>query len=198
MNWLGLIDCIDNNIAADVFLKDWLQQNGIYEIVLGDWWPHRGENPSWSIEARPCGIEDDEGLLLIETRVPDSSGKHLAATASHDSQMNHIQILNAIAQAAASLQLATNMPGDISRDQYYQLSNRIAWAWRLATRGISVVLYYHGYQNGNQLGVVPNEWWGSWLNIDNNQGETTPLLLLPREYETCPAVIAARQPQDPN
>lgn len=195
MDWLELLDRIDNNNVDDLSrhsLKAWLLQNNSYQRVLGNWWPHQGRNPSWDIEVRPCTIQDSPGLLLIEARVPDSSGKNLEVNASHDSQGNHIQICQAITQAVASLQLATESPWLISRDHLYQLSNRVAWAWRLAYLDIlPVVLYYRGYQNGDGE-VVPAEWWGRWMDIENEHGGMTPLLLLSREYEDSRAVVEAQ------
>ena len=43
---------------------------------------------------------------------------------------------------------------NLSIQGYYRLSNRVAWAWRLARLGIPVVLYYKGYKVGNHAEVV--------------------------------------------
>ena len=122
MDWLELIDLIANGNGQNFTIRTWLEQQGQYGTVLEGWWPLQGRNPSQDIEVRPCTIQDDPGLLFIEARVPDSSGKTLEVNASHNSLMNHIQIHHAITQAAASLHLTTNIPGGVSRDHYYQLS----------------------------------------------------------------------------
>lgn len=192
MDWLELIELIANGDGQNPILKDWLEQHGLYESVRDAWWPLQGKNPSQDIRVRPCTIEGEDGILLIEVRVPDGSGKSLRVNASAETLLNHIQICQAITQAAASLQLATQRPWGISRDHHYQLSNRIAWAWRLAHLGTRVVLLYLGYQVGHHENVVPREGWGEWLNVENNNGTSTPLLLLPRDYNFSPAVIEAR------
>ena len=88
-----------------------------------------------------------------------------------------------------------------SRDHKYQLSNRFAWAWRLADLGIPVALLYLGFLNAQDMGdidpelfrsaeqwadavreygkgVVDNACWGQWLDIGG-----TPLLPLLRVYD---------------
>ena len=48
-------------------------------------------------------------------------------------------------------QRKTGKPWDISRDHHYQLSNRFAWSWKLATLGIPVVLVYLGFLNAQDM-----------------------------------------------
>jgi hypothetical protein len=37
-------------------------------------------------------------------------------------------------------------------DSHYQLSNRFAWAWKVATLGVPVVLAYLGFLNAKEMG----------------------------------------------
>jgi hypothetical protein len=63
--------------------------------------------------------------------------------ASGNSQENHRRIGEAIGEVAAGL--SSQFPGiRISRDGHYQLSNRLAFAWKLASLGIPSVLVYLG------------------------------------------------------
>jgi hypothetical protein len=62
---------------------------------------------------------------------------------SENSKRNHAQIGRAISEA--SLGLKDTMDGcNISRDSHYQLANGFAWAWKLASMGVPVVLVYLG------------------------------------------------------
>ena len=81
------------------------------------------------------------------------SGKRSESSASTSSRENHEQIGSAIADACAHL--AQISPGiSISRDKHYQLSNRIAFAWKLATLGIPIVLVYLGFTGDSGIADV--------------------------------------------
>ena len=97
------------------------------------------------------------------------------------------QIRQAIAEAAAGLESVTGGRWCISRDHHYQLSNRFAWSWKLASLGIPVVLVYLGFLNAQDMvdrsspfqsedewdrtlreyckGVVDEGCWGNRLDI---------------------------------
>ena len=42
-------------------------------------------------------------------------------------------------------------PGALSRDKCYQLSNRFAWSWKLASLGVPVILIYLGFLNAEEM-----------------------------------------------
>jgi hypothetical protein len=114
------------------------------------WWlkfPRRANTPNWDV-ALSCEVEGLPGLILVEAKanVPELSplGKPLARRPSQSSKDNHEHIGAAILSARNALQ--TVIPGvSIERDRHYQLSNRLAFAWKLASLGISVVLVYLGF-----------------------------------------------------
>ena len=120
--------------------------------ALKDWWlayPVRANTPNWDI-AVSCEIEGRLGLLLVEAKanVPElgAAGKPLTEKAAKNarSKSNHERIGLAIAEARAGLEPA--LPGiSISRDSHYQLANRLAFTWKLATLGIPTVLLYLGF-----------------------------------------------------
>ena len=113
---------------------------------LRKWWLlHGGNTPNWDI-ASTCHIEGKRGLILVEAKAHekelDVKGKSLSKKAPQNSKENHEQIRDAIAEANS------NLPGNtwnLSRDGHYQLSNRFAWSWKLASLGIPVVLVYLGF-----------------------------------------------------
>jgi hypothetical protein len=119
-------------------------------ITLRKWWlaHERGANtPNWDI-AMSCEIEGKQGLILVEAKanVPElgASCKSFTAEEESPSGENHRQIGAAIDEARAALrELGT--PTSITRDTHYQLSNRVAFAWKLASLGIPTVLVYLGF-----------------------------------------------------
>ena len=115
---------------------------------------------------------------------------------------NHEKIRMAIEEANSRLTKLTkrrlNRPFGISRDKYYQLSNRFAWCWKMASLGIPVLLVYLGLLNASEMGsgdgtifkthedwdnlfkekpvqeIVPYEAWGEEINV--NGTPFTPIL----------------------
>jgi hypothetical protein len=64
--------------------------------------------------------------------------------ASPASEVNHKRIGLAIAEACRALQ-RMDASTAISRDSHYQLGNRVAFAWKLASLGVPTVLVYLGF-----------------------------------------------------
>ena len=194
MFWLGLLDDISNDNYDDYILLElyiWLWINDLYDRVLDDWWPRPGKIPAQDILFRPCTVQRrhdgvlPDGLLLIERRSPESD------CGARDEGREQIQGLFASANAYFREIVGGNW--NLSVQGYYRLSNRVVWAWRLAQLGIPVILFYEGYQLGKHPEVVAGDWWGRWLDVENVNGTTTRLLLLPREYSSAPAVVETRR-----
>jgi hypothetical protein len=118
--------------------------------ALQRWWlehPAGANTPNWDV-ALSCEVDGRPGLVLVEAKanVPELSraGKSLPLDASDASKANHNRIGLAIAEARDAL--APTLPGiAIDRDTHYQLSNRLAFAWKLASLGIPTVLIYLGF-----------------------------------------------------
>lgn len=115
-----------------------------------NWWlvHHRGANtPNWDL-ASTCSLNGRRGLVLVEAKanVPElkTDGKSLGESASLRSSENHERIGTAISQAREALQAQVSGIA-ISRDKHFQLSNRVAFAWRLASLGLPTVLVYLGF-----------------------------------------------------
>lgn len=117
--------------------------------MLLNWWlAHtRGANvPNWDLAAT-CSIGGRRGLVLLEAKAHENelspAGKVLRPDAPANSRENHERIDQAIEEARQALDRL--VPGvRISRDSHYQLSNRVAYAWKLASLGIPNVLIYLG------------------------------------------------------
>ena len=115
---------------------------------LAAWWLVYGANvPNWDL-ASTCTVGGRRGIVLVEAKANaaelKAGGKVLAKNASPRSRANHERIGAAIGEACAGLSRV--VPGvRISRDHCYQLSNRIATAWKLASMGVPTVLMYLGF-----------------------------------------------------
>lgn len=126
---------------------------------LEAWWLSHaaGANtPNWDI-ALSCQIDGRSGLVLVEAKanVPELSdaGKPLASDASVRSRENHERIGAAIAEASSALG-GPPIGVRLSRDHSYQLSNRLAFAWRLASWGMPIALVYLGFTGDTGIADV--------------------------------------------
>lgn len=124
---------------------------------LADWWlVHRrsANRPNWDLVVR-CRVRGRPGLALFEAKAHESeldrSGKKLAAGCSVHSRENHERIGAAIDEARAAYAHASPTVA-ISRDSHYQLSNRLAFSWKLAELGVPNVLVYLGFLG--DVGIV--------------------------------------------
>lgn len=160
-------------------LKDFLKANynPAYSEDIIKWWLHvDATTPNWDLVST-CTIEGEKGILLVEAKAhcdelnEETKGKPFNKTnASENSRKNHIKIGDAIDQARSEIN-RTLTKVSISRDNCYQLSNRIAHAWWLASKGIPVVLLYLGFLNaedmnygGRVLFKKPADWEECFMN----------------------------------
>ncbi len=147
---------------------------------LGAWWPAAGQTPNWDI-ASTCKVDGEAGLLLVEAKAHheelSDAGKRLAAAASVSSRHNHDRIRRCISESSRGLSGATQMPLALSRDSHYQMSNRLAWAWKLTELGYPVVLVYLGFldatdmrfnSNGKENRLIANH--DEWADLVKTHG----------------------------
>lgn len=163
---------------------------------LKNWWLAISKNttttPNWDI-ASTCTIEGDPALLLVEAKAHnkelDGSGKILSGSQrkNPNSRKNYERIREAIEEANEGLKSATSGSWSLSSCSHYQLSNRFAWAWKLASLGKPVILLYLGFLKANEMtdrgasfsdgedwerhlrnhcrGVVDSTFWGKNISI---------------------------------
>ena len=159
---------------------------------LQKWWlevPGRGRGartPNWDI-ASTCKIRGQPGLLLVEAKAHEKELKEQDKSGSSNPE-NREQIGRAIAEANREFRSVTGKQWCLSLDHHYQISNRFAWSWKLASLGIPVVLLYLGFLNAQDMAnddgllfrseaewtrvlkdhsrcVVDETCWGEWLDI---------------------------------
>lgn len=120
----------------------------------------------------------------------DWNGKRLSENCSKNSLENHEQIGLAIKEASGSLDSVIKGV-KISRGSHYQLANRIAYSWKLASMGIPVLLVYLGFTGDKGIadigqpfrgsehwkadmgkytrGILPQGFFDRWLPCDQSQ-----------------------------
>lgn len=153
------------------------------------WWlkAKKGANtPNWDI-ASTCTIGTTDGLILIEAKAHEDELKVKSDNCGSSNPRNQEQIRFAIKQANSELN--TIVRGwSLSEKKCYQLSNRFAWAWKVASLGIPVILVYLGFLNAKDMndgkyillssddqwrrcvidrsaGIVPRTIWGKKIEI---------------------------------
>ena len=113
---------------------------------LGKWWlakdAGRSGTPHWDIVST-CTISGQAGVLLVEAKA------HSKELSSRDkcgaTLVNRKQIENALEEANAGLRKVGGGSWRLSAEHHFQLANRFAWSWKLATFGVPVVLLYLGF-----------------------------------------------------
>ena len=152
------------------------------QLELRSWWLEvhaRARTPVWDLTAT-CTIRDRLGLLLVEAKAHSAelsaAGKALPRTPN--GWRNHERIGAAIAEANEGLGPASGGPWALLRDSHYQISNRFAWAWKLASLGVPVVLVYLGFLNADEMADIgqpfrSNDEWNSVL-MDHSDGIVDP------------------------
>lgn len=120
-------------------------------VELTRWWlaqPGRANTPNWDLVST-CRSENRRGLILAEAKAHEGelSDDQSGATNPENSQ----QIKNALAEATSTWN--TLAPGfALSANSHYQLSNRFAFAWKVAKMGTPVVLLYLGFLDAQEMG----------------------------------------------
>jgi hypothetical protein len=122
--------------------------------AVTNWWlevPKGANTPNWDI-AGTCTVLDKPGLFLVEAKAHlnelPSDGKKPRPT--RNGKKNHEQTGRAITEANTALSRLCDDWG-ISRDSHYQLANRFAWSWKVASLGVPVILVYLGFLNADEM-----------------------------------------------
>lgn len=126
--------------------------------TVTNWWlkVRKGSNtPNWDMACNCLfEIQDGkrrEGLVIVEAKAHSNElGKRDKCKAVGD---NYDQIGRAIDEANVDLKAKQIAGGNwnLSHSSHYQLSNRFAWAWKIATLGVPVVLIYLGFLNAEEM-----------------------------------------------
>lgn len=123
----------------------------LIDFDFNKWWsPHSGKTPTWDMISL-CKLDGKDAILLVEAKAHQTefakSGKtKLKLDATEDAKKNLKNIEDKIEEACISLN--TTCKGfNISTTKTYQLSNRVAFAWKLNQLEVPVILLYLGFTN---------------------------------------------------
>jgi hypothetical protein len=118
--------------------------------IITDWWlaVRGGANtPNWDIVSQAT-IEGREGLILVEAKAHHKELKSEGKRPRNPA--NHKRIVTAIREANDTV--AGVLPGwHLSADSHYQLANRFAWTWKIASLGMPVILVYLGFLQAEEM-----------------------------------------------
>jgi hypothetical protein len=117
---------------------------------LSSWWLRHTKSantPNWDI-ALSAAIEGRPGLVLVEAKAHcmelSTSAKWSSPRPSVNSRDNGERIAAALNEANAGFR-ELGIETRLSVKHCYQMANRLAFTWRLATMGIPTVLLYLGF-----------------------------------------------------
>jgi hypothetical protein len=152
---------------------------------LAAWWlpanQRTDRTPNFDI-ASTCLIDGRPGIVLVEAKAHDnelireSAGRKVTSSDPSESrasrESSHATIGTAIEQARTGLSAETGLGFGISRDRCYQMSNRFAWAWKIAASGVPVVLMYLGFLDAEDMatGGKPFRTHDEWEELVRSHG----------------------------
>jgi hypothetical protein len=125
------------------------------------WWlavRERANTPNWDIVST-CQVDCRQGLVIIEAKA--HRGELHRDGKDRGNAENDKCISSAV--AAANDALGGSATGwRLCTDTHYQLCNRFAWAWKVASLGVPVVLVYLGFLDSDEMGDgafrTPDAW----------------------------------------
>lgn len=119
---------------------------------ITSWWLEETRNantPNWDFVSQ-CRIGDRDGLILVEAKSHEGEFHTKSDRCGATHPGNAARIREAIADANEGWNGI--LPGfNLSGDSHYQLSNRFAFAWKLASMGIPALLVYLGCLNCEEM-----------------------------------------------
>lgn len=143
---------------------------------LAEWWLAVGigktRTPVWDIASK-CSIGGNPGIIVVEAKAHYNELKKRDDSGSDGE--NRKSIAQAFDKANCSLHSATGGSWNLALTPHYQLSNRFAWSWKLASLGMPVVLVYLGFLNANDMAcdspIFKSE--ADWKRVLKNYSENT-------------------------
>jgi hypothetical protein len=119
--------------------------------ALTAWWltvRERANTPNWDIVST-CQVDGGQGLVIVEAKA--HRGELHCDGKSPGNSENDKCISAAV--AAANHALGGVAAGwSLCTDTHYQLCNRFAWAWKVASLGVPVILVYLGFLDADEMG----------------------------------------------
>lgn len=147
---IGLTDAREARV--DAFAREYLGTELEDWSRLKLWWLGKqsiSNTPNWDLVST-CKVESKTGLILVEAKANAGELKKKDRKSADETKPASIAQQESIEAAIrdADLALRRVWPNiNISTRSHYQLANRLAFSWWLASNGIPVVLVYLGFLN---------------------------------------------------
>ena len=117
---------------------------------LTNWWlakPPGATKPTWDI-ASTAMIGERKGIILVEAKAHNAELSDSGKTPGNEE--NEVSIRAAMRQA--NVELGGEQAGwNLTADSHYQLCNRFAWSWKIASLGVPVILVYLGFLDAMEM-----------------------------------------------
>lgn|SRR5262245_50888476 len=151
-----------------------------------NWWLVNvsGANvPNWDLACAALYQGNRRALVLAEAKAYVKEFTEGARGFASENADNQKQITKAIEEARAGL--ARHADGvEISSAAWYQFSNRVAFAWKLASHGIPTVLMYLGFTGDKGISTEPLRHYAHWREtLINSTREIFPSSLWDRPID---------------
>jgi hypothetical protein len=137
---------------VEIELEDYLKRHPLpgYTGLNRRWWiAFNGKRPTWDLI---CHVEVDEkpGLLVVEAKarcgeMGEKDSKSAVDKKNDRSIANDLSIRLRLAEASLGLNELGLGNFRLSTDHDYQLSNRLAYLYKLASDGVPTILMYLGW-----------------------------------------------------
>lgn len=118
---------------------------------ITSWWLEETRNantPNWDLVSQ-CRSGDRDGLILVEAKSHEGEF-HTDCDTCGAKEPNATKIRRSVHEANEGWNRVLS-GFSLSSDSHYQLSNRFAFAWKLATMGIPCVLVYLGFLDAHEM-----------------------------------------------
>jgi hypothetical protein len=154
--------------------------------TLLKWWLANvvGANvPNWDLACEALYHGHKPALVLAEAKAYVKEFTYGATGHGSENADNQKRIAAAIEEARADL--SRHVPGvKISSDNWYQFSNRIAFAWKVASDGIPTALIYLGFVGDKGISTEPFRDHEHWRDtVLNSTREIFPASLWERPID---------------
>ena len=118
--------------------------------AITDWWlaqPGGANTPNWDLVST-CRVAGKPGLILIEAKAHEGELGDDRCGATNKANAQRIKE----ALEEANQRWNALFPGfNLSADTHYQLSNRFAFAWKVAQMGTPVMLVFLGFLDAHEM-----------------------------------------------
>lgn len=151
-----------------------------YCEVLNSWWLAKpsSKTPVWDLVCSAT-IDGKDGFILVEAKAHEGELKEDDEFKAGKDSVNKMPIITALRN------INKDCGYNLSTDRHYQMSNRFAWSWKLASEGVPIILIYLGCLNSlEMIGSKIFKDSSVWARFIRDQSEKIGINLWEEEVQT--------------